>query len=219
MIGKAYKRVLDVLRSNVTVTRWLWGVRVHQRKIPWTWDITTLCLKPALDQFHPSGHFTYLDMGCGHIGLLGQYVKLQRPDASVVSVDFYPEFADNTRVNVEANRLDIDVRQSDLFSNVSERFDLITTNLPYKPQHLAPDGIAWPATTFSGDDGTDTTHRFLTDAHDHLTSRGRVFLGINCFFLPESLARQVITKAGWTVESVVRRPFNTARVFVIRSSR
>jgi methylase of polypeptide subunit release factors len=218
MIGKVHKKVLDVLRSNDTVTRWIWGVPIQQKLIPWTWDVTTLVLKRALDESLPVGRFSYLDMGCGHVGLVGQYVKRHRHDASVVSVDLYPAFAENARANIAANDLDIDVRQSDLFSSVSERFDLITTNLPYKPERLAPDGIDWPSTTFSGPDGTDTTRRFLAEAHEHLTPRGVVFLGINCFFLPEAMARDIIAKAGWIVMQTVRRRLNTARVFVIRST-
>jgi methylase of polypeptide subunit release factors len=218
MIGKVYKKVLDILRSNNAVTHWVWGVPIRQKVIPWTWDVTTLVLKRVLDDSLPAGHFNYLDMGCGHVGLLGQYVKRRRPDATVVSVDYYPEFAKNAGANIQANGLDIDVRQSDLFSTVGERFDLITTNLPYKPEKLAQNGIEWPATTFSGSDGGDTTRRFLAEAHQHLTSRGMVFLGINCFFLPEAMAREIITKAGWSVAQTVRRRFNTARVFVIRSN-
>jgi len=219
MIGKLYKKVLDILRSNNPVTRWLWGIPVQRKLIPYTWDVTTLVLKRTIDESLPAGPFSYLDMGCGHIGLLAQYIKRRRPDATVVAVDFYPEFAENARATIEANGLDIAVRQSDLFSTIGDAFDLITTNFPYKPAKLAQDGVEFPVTTFSGADGGHTTRRFLAEAHEHLTPRGTVFMGINCFFLSEALAQEIITEAGWSVVRTVRVRFNTARVFVIRSAR
>jgi methylase of polypeptide subunit release factors len=217
--GKLYKKILDILRSNNALTRWLWGIPVWQKLIPYNWDVTTLVLKRTIDESLPQGPFTYLDMGCGHIGLLAQYVKRRRPDATVVAVDVYPEFAENARATIEANGLDIAVRQSDLFSTIGDAFDLITTNLPYKPAKLAHDGVQFPATTFSGADGGDTTRRFLAEAHERLTPGGTVFMGINCFFLSEALAREIITGAGWRVVRTVRVRFNTARVFVICSAR
>ncbi len=219
MFGRLYKKGLDFLRSNTVITRQIWGVPVHERMIPWTWDVTSLVLKRAIEEHEPAGRFSYLDMGCGHIALLGQYVKRRRPDARVVAVDLYAEFADNARANVEANGLDIEVHQSDLFTNVEGRFDLITFNLPYKPEALAPPGVAWREATFSGADGADTARRFLAAGQDYLTPAGVVLCGVNCYFLPEPLARDVITRMGWVVDHTVRRRMNTARVFVIRPAR
>jgi release factor glutamine methyltransferase len=190
--------------------------------IPFTWDVTTLVLKKALDEGLPPRAFDYLDMGCGHVGLLGQYVKRRRPDARVVACDVYPEFADCARENISANRVDIEVRQSDLFGSVPERFDLITTNLPYKAtsqtESAAPSTRQWDKTTFSGD-GTETSRAFLEHAHAHLTPDGRIFFGVNCFYLPEPVCRDLVAASGYAVEWTVRRRLNTAIVFVLASKR
>ena len=214
VFGRLYKRGLDAARSNDRLTEWLWRVPVHHKRIPFTWDVTTLCLKKAIEANAPEGPFRFLDMGCGHLGLLGQYVKTAYSRAEVVSVDLYDEFVENARTNVRANGLDLDVHRSDLFADVEGRFDLITFNPPYKPDAGAPT-LDFPATTFSGPDGLDASRGFLADAPAHLTERGRVLLGINCFFVPESACREVIEGEGFDLRDVVTRRLNTARVFVL----
>lgn len=218
MLGMTYKKCLDAVRSNDRLTSWLWGVRIHRKMIPFTWDVTTLCLKKAFDQMVPTDPFAFLDMGCGHLGLLGQYIKTVRPDASVTAIDLYPEFAENARMNIDANRLDIDVRQGDLYDGIVGKFDVISFNPPYKPD----DGsvtLDYHATTFSGIDGMDATRRFLSGAHQFLTDRGRVFLGINCFFVPENICLKVIEEQNFMVDQIVYRRMNTARVFVLSPGR
>ncbi len=222
LFGRSGKRILDVIRSTDRLTQWAWGVSIHRKMIPFTWDVTTLVLKTALDGLAP-GRLRYLDMGCGHVCLLGQYVKRTHSGAEVISVDFYPDFAENARINAKHNNLDIEVRQSDLFSAVPEKFDLITTNLPYKPESKKSSGakstVMWDKTTFSGDEGADTSRKFLAEAHSHLEPGGRILFGVNCYFLSESRCLELIEQAGYAVETIVGRRFNTARVFVLSSHR
>ncbi len=218
MFGKVYKYFIDILRSNDQVTAWLWGIRVHQKCIPFSWDVTTIDLKRAFDELLPEGSFCFLDMGCGHLCLLGQYVKIHRPDAQVLSVDVYPEFVQNAQFNAKKNRLLVDVRQSDLFERVSEKFDLIAFNPPYKSK-TGQNKLKYEAIAYSGADGTLVLRQFLKEAHDHLTMKGVVFLGVNCFFITEKLCLEIIAANNYVVEATVRRFLNTARVFILSSKR
>src|SRR5262245_23079020 len=78
----------------------IWGAPVHRKLIATTWDLTSLCMKRALDRHTPEGAFRFLDMGCGQVALLAQYVKLRWPRAEVMATDIYSDFAANSRFNI-----------------------------------------------------------------------------------------------------------------------
>ena len=72
-----------------------------------------------------------LDLGCGS-GAIALGVASLRPDAEILGVDV----SDKALAVAEENRragnfLNVKLRQSDLFENVEETFDLIAANLPY----------------------------------------------------------------------------------------
>lgn len=226
VFGKAYEKLFRIVQTkdrftafllNDRLTALVWGLPVHRKLRPMAWDLTTICLKKAIDRLAPDGAFRYLDMGCGHIGLLGQYLKKLRPDAEVISADVYTEFVENARHNAARNGLRIEFRQSDLFEAVEGSFDLVSFNPPYVPEAL-DDTTLYPKATRGGPDGTRVMRRFLEQAAGFLAPEGRIFLGINCFFVPEERCREIIRESGYSVEDVVRRPFNTARVFVLSQS-
>src|SRR5688572_7592651 len=131
--GRAYKRVLDVVRSSPPLTNLIFGIRVPNRIIPFTWDVTTLVLKKAIDRHIPDSGKAVLDMGCGHIGLLAQYVKRSKPSSMVVGADIYPEFVLNAESIARENRLDVTFKHSDLYESVNDKFDFILFNPPYVP--------------------------------------------------------------------------------------
>jgi len=213
MLGLVHKKILDFLRTNAVLTRFIWGIRVHKRIIPPTWDVTTLCLKKAIDSRISETSFRFLDMGCGHLALLGQYVKKTFADAEVLSVDIYPSFAENAQLNVEANGYRVIVKHSNLFDDVDGTFDLMTFNPPYKPE-ISGDPGEFPLTRFSGVDGFDASRHFLEQAKQRLNKNGKIFLGINCFFLPQSRCVEVIEQCGYQVTEIISAPMNTSRVFV-----
>ena len=224
VFGKAYEKLFRIVQTRDRFTELLlhdrltelvWGLPVHRKLRPVAWDLTTICLKKALDRLAPRGAFRYLDMGCGHIALLGQYLKNVRPDAEVISADVYTDFVENSRHNAASNGLRIEFRQSDLFEALEGTFDLVSLNPPCVPEPL-DDTPRYPKATRWGPDGTRVMSRFLEQAAGFLAPRGRILLGINCFFVPEERCREIIREKGYCIEDVVRRRFNTARVFVLR---
>jgi len=109
-----------------------------------------------------------LDMGTGSgIGAVfaAQWAKC------VVAVDVNPEAVRCARINVLLNEVDstVDVRESDLFSAVSEQFDVILFNPPYFPGK--PTSMLDRA--FHAD---DVIERFAAELSDHLVENGRLLL-------------------------------------------
>jgi methylase of polypeptide subunit release factors len=211
--GKLYKRILDVLRQSPPLTFGIFGIRIHSKIHRFTWDVTTLVLKKAIDRHIPDGNHDVLEMGCGHVALLAQYVKRIRPGSRVTGVDIYDEFVRNAAENARRNGLSVEILQGDLYQGLDRRFDFILFNPPYVPFRQTDN--PYPLTTFSGKDGTDTTRRFLTESHDHLNKDGRILLGVNCFHVPEQRVMELAGQYGYVVRTRVRRSFNTARVFIL----
>lgn len=75
-------------------------------------------LKPGMD---------VLDLGCGS-GILSILAK-KLGAAKVLGVDNDPLAVEAARENVERNNVKVEIKQSDLFSNVDGKYDLIVSNI------------------------------------------------------------------------------------------
>ena len=122
-----------------------------------------------------------LEVGCGS-GVVS--IHCARCGADVVSVDINPSAVECTRLNAERNDAKIDVRLSDVYDNVSERFDTIVFNLPYLP--VDDDGMlakAWSG----GPDGLGPLPRLLEGSKDHLTDGGRIVVVVSSLMDKDAL--------------------------------
>lgn len=109
-----------------------------------------------------------LDMGTG-TGLIA--LHMARQGAQVTAVDKSLQAVTNTQENAQINNIKIQVIQSDLFSQITESFDVITFNPPYLPPS-GPRDISWDG----GQGGIEVAERFLTQAQNHLNKKGRIYL-------------------------------------------
>lgn len=82
----------------------------------------------------------------------------------VVASDINPESIKCAKLN--SKNLKISFKQSNLFSNISEKFDLIVFNTPYLPPE-PPLDLQW-----SG--GKEFIEKFLKNAKNHLTPNGKI---------------------------------------------
>ena len=73
--GLIYKRMLDFLRSSKILLLYFWGIKVEEKIHDYFWDVVTINLKNLIDKQHLEKFNCYLDMGCGHIAILGIYFK------------------------------------------------------------------------------------------------------------------------------------------------
>ncbi|GBE18346.1 MAG TPA: methyltransferase domain-containing protein [Euryarchaeota archaeon] len=154
-----------------------------------------------------------LDMGCGS-GFLGLIAaKTARWVLSVDISDSARECAlENARLNCVEN---LEVRKSDLFSNVSETFDLIVFNPPYLPteegEPLDDVSLAWDG----GRSGRVVIDRFLAGLSGHLNPGGRVVtLGSSLSDFEKTIS--VLEGMGFQVSLPARRKLDFEELVVIR---
>lgn len=96
--------------------------------------------------------------------------------ADVVCGDINPRAVALARRNAAANGVDIDVRETDVYSNIEGRFDTIVFNLPYLPVEDEGElAKAWSG----GPDGLGPLPRLLEGALEHLLPDGRVVVVVS----------------------------------------
>ncbi|QLH74798.1 MAG: methyltransferase [Methanomassiliicoccales archaeon] len=111
-----------------------------------------------------------LEMGTGS-GLIA--VHCASAGAIVTAADVDPLAVDCAKANAATNDVIVNVVESDLFSNISGKFDLIIFNPPYlRGEAKTDEDRAWAG----GAEGTDVLHRFLVEAVEHLTEGGRILI-------------------------------------------
>jgi len=110
-----------------------------------------------------------LDMGSGS-GILAEAALEKTKDVLAVDV--------NKEVIVYLKKKRINVKYSDLFSNVREKFDWIIFNPPYLPteKNEQPD-----FETTSGPRGNEIIEKFLQQAASHLKPKGKILLLTSSF--------------------------------------
>jgi release factor glutamine methyltransferase len=135
----------------------------------------------AISQLELEG-MTVCDMGTGS-GILGLFCALKGASVTVTDID---ELALTQTVST-ANRLGLKVKaiQSDLFSRVNEKFDLILFNAPYLPGNEVVDG-----TVDGGTEGLELTTRFLRELPSHLNPKGMSFVLLSSLNHPEKIERE-----------------------------
>lgn len=123
-----------------------------------------------LNMIDVEGDERVLEIGCGS-GIISLHCNARGCD--VLSVDKDENALNNTKSNAEKNDLDISVKKSHLFSNITEEdWDIIIFNPPYLPKdEFLSEDDRWDG----GKRGDETLVKFLKKAEDHLNHGGRVF--------------------------------------------
>lgn len=101
---------------------------------------------------------TVLDLGCGY-GVVGIYLN-KVYDLEVDMIDINKRAIELSIENVALNNTKANVFQSDGFSNVTKKYDLIVTNPPIRA-------------------GKELVYKFFEDARKHLSENGELFVVIN----------------------------------------
>lgn len=123
-------------------------------------DDGTALLLQTLDHL-PQGDI--LDVGCG-AGVIGATIKQKKPQANLWMSDIHALALASTRKTLAENGLQAEVLASDVFSEISAKFDLIISNPPFH-------------------DGLDTAYRavneLIAQAKWHLRPGGELRLVAN----------------------------------------
>ena len=118
-----------------------------------------------------------LDVGCG-LGIQAITAALNGAK-EVDAVDINPIAVQLTKENATLNNTEIEVFESDLFSNVKGKFDLIIFNAPYLPmtdlENVAvKEGFDIECIKWAG--GKPLIEKFLRQAKEYLEDNGMVLL-------------------------------------------
>jgi len=138
---------------------------------------------------------TILEVGSGH-GVVSCVFSL-RGAKSVLAVDINKHAVKNTTLNVKYNNLkNIDVRQSDVFSNLknSEKFDILFWNTPWAivPKEFEKDMS--PEDYWGFDVGYKAITSYLKYGKKHLADNGVLYLGFGVEGSDYDLIEKLIKK-------------------------
>lgn len=118
---------------------------------------------------------------CTGSGCIGISLALLDPNIKVDLVDVSPEALKVAEMNIQKYSLQDRVRciQSDLFTNVRNKYDLIISNPPYvstsEYNRIRPEFKSEPKLALeSGWDGLTLTHQILTQAKNYLNPKGKI---------------------------------------------
>ncbi len=111
-----------------------------------------------------------LDLGTG-TGIQGIFTAEKASE--VISVDINPVALECAKLNVQHHHLEntITIFESDLFSNIEEKFDLIIFNPPFrwfKPRDILERGEL--------DENYSTLNKFFSEVKNYLKENGRILL-------------------------------------------
>ena len=124
-----------------------------------------------------------LDIGTGS-GAIALALAKNRPDWSVTAADVSQDALDVANENAKNQNLQIFLKKSDCFTEISEKYDIIVSNPPYisredesevglnvfhSEPHLA---------LFADEDGLAIYRRIAEDAKDYLKDGGKIYLEI-----------------------------------------
>ena len=124
-----------------------------------------------------------LDIGTGSGAIALALVK-NRPDWSVTAVDISQDALDLATENAKIQNLQIFLKKSDCFTEISEKYDIIVSNPPYiSREDKAEVGLnvlhSEPhLALFADEDGLAIYRRIAEDATDYLKDGGKIYLEI-----------------------------------------
>ena len=132
---------------------------------------------------NPEEQIRVLDIGTGS-GAIALALAKNRPDWSVTAVDISQDALDLATENAKIQNLQIFLKKSDCFTEISEKYDIIVSNPPYisredeleiglnvlhSEPHLA---------LFADEDGLAIYRRIAEDAKEYLKDGGKIYLEI-----------------------------------------
>ena len=124
-----------------------------------------------------------LDIGTGS-GAIALALAKNRPDWSVSAADISQDALDLASENAKKQNLQIFLKKSDCFTEISEKYDIIVSNPPYISRKDASEvGLnilhSEPhLALFADEDGLAIYRRIAEDAKDYLKDGGKIYLEI-----------------------------------------
>ncbi len=160
-----------------------------------------------------------LDMGCG-TGYLGIAAMRSPKVSSVCFADINPDAIECAKMNVTRNNprnVQTSFVVSDLFSNVSGKFDIVMFNAPYLPDP-SKDEITMnkehEIALSGGKDGIELSMRFIDGLSQHIEENSMVVLVGSTASNKDKLLNH-ITESGFGYSVEATRKFFFEEIFVL----
>lgn len=159
------------------------------------WEDSELLLSAVRKAVKPG--MRVLDMGTG-TGIIA--VAAAELGAEVTACDINPDAVEAARKNATDAKVKVNLIVSDLFENVSGKFDLITFNPPYLPPDSREDAESALNTTDSG-----VIARFMEEADSHLNPGGSILIVVSSL-TPTKVEGEVLgeKKVPWETLRAIR---------------
>ena len=127
-----------------------------------------------ISAIHPVQGHLVLEIGTGS-GIIALHCA--KAGCEVIAVDISQNSLDCAKNNAEINSLAVKYIQSDLFSNITGKFDLIIFNPPYlSGQDAEVLAVNDKRQLIGGEEGHEISVQFMEQAIHHLTVNGRIYL-------------------------------------------
>lgn len=121
--------------------------------------------------------------------------------------------------------MDINIWQSDLFSNIQGKYNVIFFNPPYVrtkigkslelTQRLNADGDqVWDG----GELGTDVIAKFLEEATNHLQPSGSVLIGVQDYYVKRSQMLALAEKYSYSIAGVYSSWMNPSVAYLLKAN-
>lgn len=159
-------------------------------------------------QENPPSNLSVLDMGTGS-GAIAISLKQARPDWQVMAGDISQEALEVAQENAKTNKTNVRFILTDIFRQVSGKYDIIVSNPPYiafedmdevgtnvlaSEPHLA---------LFAKEDGFAIYRQIIEQARDYLTENGKLYFEIGY-------------KQGKILQDLIEQHFPDKRVRVLK---
>ena len=132
---------------------------------------------------NPETNLSVLDIGTGS-GAIALALAKNRPNWSVVAADISQDALDLASENAKNQNLQIFLKKSDCFTEISEKYDIIVSNPPYISREDASEvglNVLYSEphlALFADEDGLAIYRRIAEDVKDYLKDGGKIYLEI-----------------------------------------
>ncbi len=186
-------KLVTKLISTRFFIRILYNTRMPKNKEHFQTGFATLQLRNALKKYVKKGD-KVLDMGCGALCILSIYLKKNKKDIKITAVEVTDKLVTSAKKSVEFNGVDIEVRKSDLFSDIEQDFDIIGFNPP-----------------FLGNDTFMLIDKFLKYA-----KKSTIIISSNRHYINLNKLEKTIKDNDYKIIDIVKDPFNPAKAYILR---
>ena len=132
---------------------------------------------------NPEMNLSVLDIGTGS-GAIALALAKNRPNWSVTAADISQDALDVSSENAKNQNLQIFLKKSDCFTEISEKYDIIVSNPPYISREDETEvglNVLYSEphlSLFADEDGLAIYRRIAEDAKDYLKDGGKIYLEI-----------------------------------------